>query len=291
MSAYSGFVNLLTLLSLALIVSAQVPKTFKYVFFREDCFDLYFNKFDFFSNKECLKITFSKGIGFALIAGSCILKLPQILKIFKAKSVEGISKYMFYTEILMLMHSSSYSMQAKIPFTVYGESVIILFQNYLIVLMFWVYAKEIGAAEKAGMFALFASYAFILFSGDRFLTQEHWKLVQQSNLALSLLSRVPQILTNFSNKSTGQLAFFTFFLSFVGVVARLGTVLIETDDFLYQLQYILSVILNGIIVLQFVLYWNNTAAPPSKKVESGKPASGKAGKATSSGKSKREKIE
>ncbi len=108
----SSLLNLLTLLSLALIVSAQAPKTFKWVFFREDCFDLYFNKFDFFSNNECLKITFSKAVGFALIAGSCILKLPQIIKIVKAKSVAGISKYMFYTEILMLMHSSSYSMQA-----------------------------------------------------------------------------------------------------------------------------------------------------------------------------------
>ena len=166
---------------------------------------------------------------------------------------------------------------------------IVLFQNYLIVLLFWVYAKEIGAAEKVGMFALFASYGFVLFSGGRFLTQEHWKLVQKSNLALSLLSRVPQILTNFSNKSTGQLAFITFFLSFLGVVARLGTILIETDDYLYQLQYVLSVILNGIIVFQFGIYWNNSAA--GKKTDGDKSSPVKSGKATSSGKSKREKIE
>jgi hypothetical protein len=45
---------------------------------------MYFNKFDFFSNKECLKVTISKGIGFAIIAGSAILKVPQIMKIIKA---------------------------------------------------------------------------------------------------------------------------------------------------------------------------------------------------------------
>lgn len=73
---------------------------------------------------------------------------------------------------------------------------------------------------------------------------------------LVVLSRVPQIITNFKNKSTGQLAFFTFLLSFLGGVARLGTVMLETDDFLYQLQYIIGVFLGGIIVGQFLLYWN-----------------------------------
>ena len=49
------------------------------------------------------------------------------------------------------------------------------------------------------------------------------------------MSRLPQIYTNFRNKSTGQLAFFTFFLGFAGSAARLATVLVETDDFLYRL--------------------------------------------------------
>jgi mannose-P-dolichol utilization defect protein 1 len=61
-----------------------MAQEFKLFFFRADCYDLYFNKFDFFSNKECLKVTISKGIGFAIIAGSAILKVPQIMKIIKA---------------------------------------------------------------------------------------------------------------------------------------------------------------------------------------------------------------
>ena len=73
-----------------------------------------------------------------------------------------------------------------------------------------------------------------------------------------VLSRVPQIFTNFRNKSTGQLAFLTFFLSFAGSAARLATVMFETNDFLFQLTFILSVALNGFIVLQFFLYWNSS---------------------------------
>ena len=143
-------------------------------FFRNDCYDLYFNKFDFFSNKECLKVTISKGIGFAIIAGSAILKVPQIMKIVNAKSVEGISKYLFYTEIIMLIHSSAYSMQANIPFSVYGESLIILVQNTIIILLFWTYSKQIGGGEKAFLALGLSAYSFVLFSGDEFLSKDAW---------------------------------------------------------------------------------------------------------------------
>jgi hypothetical protein len=65
------------LLALSTFVAAQPkPKNFKLFVFREDCFDLFFNQFDFFSNKECIAVTVSKGIGIAIIAGSAVLKLP-----------------------------------------------------------------------------------------------------------------------------------------------------------------------------------------------------------------------
>lgn len=98
---------------------------------------------------------------------------------------------MFYTEILMLMHSSGYSIQANIPFSVYGESLIILMQNFLIVLLFWAFSKDIGAAEKVFVFAFITSYSFVLFSGNTYLDKNMWELVQKSNLGLSLVSRVP----------------------------------------------------------------------------------------------------
>ena len=62
------------------------------------------------------------------------------------------------------------------------------------------------------------------------------------------------MISNFKAKSTGQMAFMTFFLSFLGSIARLGTVLNESDDFMFRLQYIISFFLNLGIVTQFALY-------------------------------------
>lgn len=92
-----------------------------------------------------------------------------------------------------------------------------------------------------------------------------------------LLSRLPQIFQNWQAKSTGQLAFITFFLSWAGTIARTGTVLFESDDFLYRLQFVVSLLLNTVIMVQFAMYWQNVQKPkkrarivvhdPNKKLE------------------------
>jgi mannose-P-dolichol utilization defect protein 1 len=109
-------------------------------------------------------------------------------------------------------------------------------------------------------------------------------------MILLIISRIPQIITNFLNKSTGQLAFFTFLLNFLGGIARLGTVLVETSDFSYQLPYYVGTSLSGILVIQFLLYWNSPqedkkVAPSSK---GSKPVSGSS---SPTKKGTREKIE
>ena len=70
----------------------------KWYIFREDCFESIVHNFDF-TNTDCIKFAISKAIGYSIIAGSAILKVPQILKILKNKSVEGISKFLFYFEV------------------------------------------------------------------------------------------------------------------------------------------------------------------------------------------------
>jgi hypothetical protein len=77
-----------------------------------------------------------------------------------------------------------------------------------------------------------------------------------------MVTRVPMIFTAFRTKSTGANAFATFFLAFAGTIARTATVIIESDDFMYRLQFFLGLTFNSIIMIQFALYWN---AEPTKK--------------------------
>ena len=83
-----------------------------------------------------------------------------------------------------------------------------------------------------------------------------------------VLSRFPQIATIFIEGSTGAVAFITVFLGWVGSLTRLATVLIESDDFKYRLQFILSATLNTILVMQFACYWNSGSSA-GKQVSGG----------------------
>jgi hypothetical protein len=61
--------------------SAPKPPTKLFVF-REDCYELFFEKLDF-TNADCIKFSVSKILGYLIITGAFILKVPQILKILK----------------------------------------------------------------------------------------------------------------------------------------------------------------------------------------------------------------
>lgn len=153
-------------------------------------------------------------------------------------------------------------------------------QNYIIIMLIWFYNKNIGILEKLFIFAFMAGYAYLLFDPMQqgLLKEEHWKLITSSSTFMNMMAKLPQIYTIYSNKSTGALAFFSFFLNFAGSIARLGTVLIESDDFSFRLQYIVGVILNTIIIIQFFLYWNNSGKAPAASAGGKKVAQAKAAK-------------
>lgn len=161
------------------------------------------------------------------------------------------------------MQTAGQAITQGIPFTVYGESLIIMVQNFVIIQLIWNYNKTVGFVEKLLVSVFFMAYGYTMFK-TTMITPELWTLISSSSSLLSkyiylvfinpfcsldIIAKVPQILTNFSNKSTGQMAFVTFLLSFLGSVARLGTVLVESEDFMFRMQFIISVLLNSMIIL------------------------------------------
>jgi len=130
-------------------------------FFKEECF-IKFQLFDF-SDVDCIKFTISKCIGMAIVVGSGILKIPQIVKILQNSSVEGLSQITLYIETTIFMQTAGLGKFSGLSFTVYGESLIIMVQNYIIILLIWSYNKSIGFVEKMFIFAFMIGYAFLLF--------------------------------------------------------------------------------------------------------------------------------
>ncbi|XP_038242130.1 mannose-P-dolichol utilization defect 1 protein isoform X3 [Dermochelys coriacea] len=81
----------------------------------ERCYDELFLRFNLL-HVPCLKILISKGLGIAIVAGSLMVKLPQVFKILGAKSAVGLSFHSILLELLALTGTMVYSMANGFPF-------------------------------------------------------------------------------------------------------------------------------------------------------------------------------
>ena len=69
------------------------------------------------SNIPCLKLFISKVLGFGIVFGSGILKVPQILKIVSHQSVNGISLLSYVLETIAFMIVTSYNFRQGNPYS------------------------------------------------------------------------------------------------------------------------------------------------------------------------------
>lgn len=228
---------------------------FKLLFFREDCFNE-FLKFNIFY-KDCISITISKGLGYGIILGASAVKLPQVFNILKAQSGAGILVSMFYMEAYMHIINGCYNIHLGSPFSVYGENFCLLAQNLLLIALIWYYERNTTPLKMCLVSLSILGPLTYLFL-DFMVPIGLWKLLMNIQIIMVAYSRMPQIVENFRNKTTGELSSIMFILNTLGNLARLFTFVKETSDVLNMCTSGLSAVLNFTIFVQVLYYWKNT---------------------------------
>ncbi|XP_027984174.1 mannose-P-dolichol utilization defect 1 protein isoform X2 [Eptesicus fuscus] len=97
----------------------------------EKCYDQFFVQWDLL-HVPCLKILISKGLGLGIVAGSLLVKLPQVFKILGAKSAEGLSLQSVMLELVALTGTMVYSIVNNFPFSSWGEALFLMLQTITI---------------------------------------------------------------------------------------------------------------------------------------------------------------
>jgi len=227
------------------------------LFMPEQCHEEFFVKFNFF-DVPCLKIAVSKALGYGIILGSIMVKIPQIVKLIKAGSGVGLSLLSLFMEMLAVTFTMSYAVHKQFPFSSWGEALFMTIQNVIIVTLIYYYN-----GNTMGVLLFTPVYASVVYALCSSLTPIHVIIkLQEFNLVIMLISRFLQVWANFSNGHTGQLSLLTVILLTAGSIARVFTTLQETGDWLITSQYILSSSMNALILTQIVCYWN---APLTEK--------------------------
>lgn len=226
----------------------------------------------------CFKALLSKGLGLAIIAGSLLVKVPQVLKILKNKSGEGINLISVLLDLTAITFHMSYSFVNGFPFSSWGDNTFLAFQTAAIAALVFYFN---GAKAKALSFILFyATFVYVLCSG--ITPFKVLVTVQSCNIPILLVGKLSQAWTNYKNGSTGQLSAATVFLLFAGSLARIFTSIQETGDKMMIITFCASSFANGVIVAQMLYYWNKSDS---------KIAAKKGSKQTAAKKSKSKKVD
>ncbi|KAI1022919.1 hypothetical protein LB503_000204 [Fusarium chuoi] len=213
---------------------------------------------------DCIKFAVSKALGIGIIAASSIVKVPQILKLINSKSADGVSFLSYLLETASYIISLAYNFRNGFPFSTYGETALIVGQNVIISVLVLNYS---GRASLAAVFvAALAGTVATLFA-ENVVDAQTLSYLQAGAGVLSVASKLPQILTIFQQGGTGQLSAFAVFNYLAGSLSRIFTTLQEVDDKLILYGFVSGFVLNAILALQMIFYWN----APSEKAKGKQP--------------------
>lgn len=221
---------------------------------REDCLESV--KSLNFADVDCVIVTARKVTGYTIVTLASIVKVPQILKVLSAQSAKGLVQSMYYVECWMNAIVMCYNIHLNNSFSLYGETVFLLLQNLILISLIWQYSQTISTSEKIS-FTLATTALITYLYTDVYVPTIVWDLAMSCQFVLMGYARIPQIIANYAEKSTGQMSVITFVANFLGVIARALTYGFRMD--LMFASLIMNILYNGALVFQIFTYWHNTA--------------------------------
>ncbi|KAH7711493.1 PQ loop repeat family protein [Aphelenchoides avenae] len=226
--------------------------------FPKNCFEELLIKFNVF-HQECVPMVTSRLLGLAITGGSMFVLIPQILKVFAAKSGVGISLAAQLLALVAAGATSAYSYEKGFVFSQWGDSLFMTLQTMVLIMQILHYGGSTAYA-----FAFMAC----CWSLSMAVAYHHVPIgvlttLQAAVIPIVIASKGIQIAENWRNKSTGQLSLISVSMQFGGCLARVFTSIQETGDELVIASFVIAGLLNGIIFAQIFLYWDN--APQRRK--------------------------
>ncbi|KAJ3680489.1 hypothetical protein LUZ60_016767 [Juncus effusus] len=214
-------------------------------------------------DKECLLPLISKLLGYCIVAASTTVKLPQILRILKHKSAQGLSVASFELEVVGYTISLAYCFHKGLSFSAYGELVFLLIQAMILVAVIHYFSGPTGMKTWIRVL-LYGAIAPTVLAGQ--IDPVLFEALYASQHVIFIFARVPQIWKNFSNKSTGELSFLTCLMNFVGSLVRVFTTIQEQAPMSVLTGYLIGIFMNGTLLSQ-ILFYQKPAPKKERKVE------------------------
>ena len=117
------------------------------------------------------------------------------------RCADGLAPSSFYLDVAVFLASVAYSAHLGHEFWTYGEQVIVLAQNVVLVLLVWLYSRP-----SAAHVALVTAAGAVFFAACALIPGPYLKVLPSLAIVASLGARVPQIVQNQRQRHTGALS-------------------------------------------------------------------------------------
>jgi len=214
--------------------------------------------------KPRVKAPVAVALGWLMVVGGSIYRIPQILKIHRARSAEGINLTSALLSSATTCFTFAHSSNAGYPFNTYGESIPQFATQVVIILQTLRYSKGYSTSKLIQhlfahlLFLGAASRAKMLLGstvGSASLTA-----MQASTPVLEVIEKLPQLVQTWRIRSTGEISVVTVLLAFTGKIIRLYTSLRQLrHDPLAFAPFAIGTILTGTQLGQLLAYGNRRA--------------------------------
>ena len=187
--------------------------------------------------------------------------MMQILAVLKSKSAEGLSLTGFETELVAYTLTFAYGIHFKLPFTGYGESILMSAQDVVLLALIYKYAGT-SASHVALATSLYMGGLAVLLSGQ--LGDGIMQVLSGASFVTIMFARIPQIYQNFAAGNTGQLSIFSYIITVFGGCVRIFTSITDNAGMTMVMGYMIAVSMNFTIMLQ-ILFMGSGKDKPKKK--------------------------
>jgi mannose-P-dolichol utilization defect protein 1 len=211
---------------------------------------------------DVLATLMSRILGLAIVLMSCIIKLPQIITLLRSKSAQGLSLTGFETELVAYTLTFSYGLHFSLPFSGYGESILMSAQDLVLLALIYKYAKT-PFSHVATVVSFYMGGLAVLLSGQ--LGDEIMQALSAASFVTIMFARIPQIYANFKNGNTGQLSIFSYIITVFGGSVRIFTSYQDNAGVTMVVGYIISTSMNFIIALQILFLGSGVEKAATKK--------------------------
>lgn len=194
-------------------------------------------------------LALSKFLSLGVIAGTLVGKLPQVQKIWKARSADGISVASIWIEATSMGVQLAYNVVRQTPISTYGEVPILFLQLLLLAAVAaWAQGRLWDCGVWLRMVLLVSLTAAMC---TEVVPVSVTAAAYAANALLAAAVVLPQVAMNFARHSTGQLSFTVVLMATSGLTTRVFTTLVEVDDPVLRMSVTFTWLLNVILLSQF----------------------------------------